>query len=317
MIVMILVAGTTLHVFAATQRILQPSFETVSSWTYSAEDPQYSGAQSTDWKTHLSNSYFLAGAIGTISALAHCQIAQTVNMSLIDTLSFDLRGYNDKASADVVHSHIYIDTVEAWTQVLPATVTDYNNIEVDFNSYTGSSVELAFALEAHDQASGASFGAYFDNIMLLGSFSDSNRTTVDNDFTSTSDVVYFCGETFDLEQEYTLGVFDAGGTKLADTSFTETTGNDGIMDTISIQPSSYSSATDGTWHAVIYKGSSTPASYLSVDQNNADYVITDSFNVTAAAIPEFPTILSAVFVVGACFAIYYWMRRRGAAHVQV
>ena len=30
----------------------------------------------------------------------------------------------------------------------------------------------------------------------------------------------------------------------------------------------------------------------------------------AAAIPEFPTVISAIAAMGLCFGVYWWMRRR-------
>lgn len=56
-------------------------------------------------------------------------------------------------------------------------------------------------------------------------------------------------------------------------------------------------ATAGTWNA---------KAYLSDETLIAD----DTFTVTLAAIPEFPTVITAIVVAGLCFVIYYWMRKR-------
>ena len=47
------------------------------------------------------------------------------------------------------------------------------------------------------------------------------------------------------------------------------------------------------------------------------YVVEDSFEATAAAIPEFPTVVAAIAVAGLCFAAYFWMRKRRLAYVRV
>jgi len=65
-----------------------------------------------------------------------------------------------------------------------------------------------------------------------------------------------------------------------------------------ILPSNFKSAVAGTWTAELYD--LTPVKLIS----------TDTFSVAGSAIPEFPTPLVGIFVVGICFGIYYWMRRK-------
>lgn len=47
------------------------------------------------------------------------------------------------------------------------------------------------------------------------------------------------------------------------------------------------------------------------------YMVEDAFEVTNAAIPEFPVVIAGIVVVGTCFGIYYWMRQRRLAYVKV
>ncbi len=310
--VMLLCAGTTLYVLAATPIISQPSFETVSNWTYSETDADWTGAQSTAWKTQGSYSYLLSASASNLGNGKYCQILQSVDFTSIDTISFDARLWINSGTG--CQARYIVGAATVWSQVVPTTETSYLHQEVDVSGYTGSQ-DLIFQIITTTAHPSATCTTYFDNIMLLGSFSNSGRTTVSNSYSSTGDIVYMYGETFDLDVQYTLGFFDGAGAKLSDTSFTEAGGDDGIMDTLSIQPSSYPSSTEGTWHAVVYQGSSTPANYASVSKADANYVITDSFTVNASAIPEFPTILSAVVVIGVCSGIFYWLRRRRVAHV--
>ncbi|MFC2058740.1 hypothetical protein ACFLTS_03735, partial [Chloroflexota bacterium] len=78
-------------------------------------------------------------------------------------------------------------------------------------------------------------------------------------------------------------------------------------------------AVAGTWHAVVYDTEfygSGPESTYSAASGNAGYVTEDAFTVQAAAIPEIPTVIAGIGVVGLCFAIYCWMRRRKTKHVK-
>ncbi|MFC2018743.1 hypothetical protein ACFLU4_02145 [Chloroflexota bacterium] len=317
----ILVVAIPVTVYAAAA-LLQPSFETVSSWTYTEEDAQYNGAQSSAWASQGSNSYLLSATNGTISALDHAQIAQTVDMSRIDTLSFDVRGYNSKAAEDVVHTNVYVGGVETWTQALPESLTTYLHNEVDLSAYTGASTSLAFALEAHVQANAADLGAYFDNVKLWGSYI-SDRTTVTNTFGTSGNSVYMYGENFDSTGTYKVAYYNGGtshdgtdGAKLETDEFTDDA--DGILDQSLITPLSYPSASYGTWHAVVYKTTGTmPASYDLVSTGDSAYAVTDSFTVQASAIPEFPTIVAAISVTIMCFGTYYWLRKRRLGHAKV
>ncbi|MFC2019516.1 hypothetical protein ACFLU4_06175 [Chloroflexota bacterium] len=317
----ILVVAIPVIVYAAAA-LSQPSFETVSSWTYTEEDAQYNGAQSSAWASQGSNSYLLSATNGTITALDHAQIAQTVDMSRIDILSFDLRGYNSKADEDVVHTHVYVGGVEAWTQALPISLTTYLHNELDLSAYTGASTSLAFALEAHVQANAADLGAYFDNIKLWGSY-DSDLTTVNNNYSTYGNNIYMYGENFDTTGTYKVAYYDGGtshdgadGTKLETDVFVDD--SDGILDQSLIIPGDHLSASYGTWHAVVYKTTGTmPATYDLVSTGDAGYAVTDSFTVQATAIPEFSTIIAAIGVAGMCFGAYYWMRKIKLGHTEI
>jgi len=66
----------------------------------------------------------------------------------------------------------------------------------------------------------------------------------------------------------------------------------------------------GTWYAGVYGADYDPSSY-------ADGLIWgDTFEVEAGAIPEFPTVIITIVVIGLCFGIYYLMRKRMMAYVK-
>ena len=78
--------------------------------------------------------------------------------------------------------------------------------------------------------------------------------------------------------------------------------------------------TEGNWHCTVYDDASySPTTY---DPNDSHLVAYDTsytggtaFYVAATAIPEFPTIIAAIAIVGLCSGIYYWMRKRRLATV--
>ena len=78
-----------------------------------------------------------------------------------------------------------------------------------------------------------------------------------------------------------------------------------------------SGAIPGTWHAVVFDSAygSPPTNYNDA-VTTAGYVVEDSFEVTAGAIPEFPTVIAGIMVAGLCFGIYWRMRKRRLAYVK-
>ena len=70
----------------------------------------------------------------------------------------------------------------------------------------------------------------------------------------------------------------------------------------------------GDWQCTVYYPDTyDPASYNATDL----YIVAGdisyggyAFNMDAAAIPEFSTVMAAIGVAGLCFGIYYWMRKR-------
>jgi mannobiose 2-epimerase len=70
----------------------------------------------------------------------------------------------------------------------------------------------------------------------------------------------------------------------------------------------------GDWHVTVYTQSANPSTYSAADPN----IIADdtsltggyAFNVAESAIPEFPTILTAIAALSLSAGIYLWMRRK-------
>jgi len=79
--------------------------------------------------------------------------------------------------------------------------------------------------------------------------------------------------------------------------------------------------TEGDWHCTVYDSQSYSPEFY--DANDSHIVADDTshneeyaFHVEASAIPEFPTVFTAIGVAGLCSGIYWWMRRR-ATYVKV
>ena len=151
----------------------------------------------------------------------------------------------------------------------------------------------------------------------MESYEDSGCTIVSNDFTAGKNQVWM--KAIDLSspnKEYKTAFYDAAGDFIAydlNTSVVKTLTGATVIFT------DYPSSVGGSdWHAVVFYPSSTvaPATYAEATIHGSKEV-EDNFYVAQAAIPEFPTIIAGIGVVGLCFGIYYWMRRRRLAYVKV
>ncbi|MEE9203057.1 MAG: hypothetical protein V3U31_07680 [Dehalococcoidia bacterium] len=132
--------------------------------------------------------------------------------------------------------------------------------------------------------------------------------TLGNEYDSTYSTAYMYGEGFEASQTYNVGFYDSSASpnlRATDSNLTSTAG--GALSSQYLL-SSDQTADPGTWHAVAYKAPTTPPTAYTADDPNS--VVEDDFEVAADAIPEFPTVLSAVGVAAISFAIYYWMRKR-------
>jgi hypothetical protein len=152
------------------------------------------------------------------------------------------------------------------------------------------------------------------------SYNGSAHTTVDNLYNSGENTAYIWAHGLRTSKTYAVAYYDAdvtgGGQKIAtDSGLTSTAyGNLSSQYLLTTDPG----ATPGTWHAVVFDsefGGGPPTNYNDA-VTNAGYVVEDSFEVTGAAIPEFPTVMAGIVVIGLCFVIYYWMRKRRLAYVK-
>jgi len=298
---------------ASPDRILEPGFETVGNWAYSSTDPQYTGARSTTWVKQGTYSYLFAST-ENIDNTAYAQISQSnVDFAPIDTISFD--AYLWSESLNYFKASVYVGATEVWTLNSPTTATEYLHQEVDVSSYTTTESLIFRVTCLKTPNTSKDQNNYFDNIKIWGSYSETGRTTVSNNFTTYGVSVYMYGENFDTSVTYKVGYYD-GGTAHdgADGAllFTDSdTTLDGIFNAFAIRPADYPLSSYGLWHAVVYKTTGDmPNSYDLVSTGDTAYTITDSFTADVECIPEFPTVFAAIGVGGLCFGTYWWMRRR-------
>jgi hypothetical protein len=152
----------------------------------------------------------------------------------------------------------------------------------------------------------------------LESYQDAAHTTVwgttTNPYDNNNQTVYIYGENYTASHGYTVAYYDGDGIKVASDSVLS--GADNTLASeylLTTDPN----ATAGTWHAVVFDDDlGTPPATYAETSGAAGYMVEDSFEVAVSAIPEFPTIIAAIGVSGLCFGIYYWMRKRRAAHVK-
>ncbi len=159
---------------------------------------------------------------------------------------------------------------------------------------------------------------------LWDSYSDTARTIGCDSFSGSTNVVYMKGTGFlDAGQTYNVSYYDAGNNKIATDSNIALVGVSDSRGTLGNTGSPYEpaydftnnlSASPGTWHVVAqpYGATAFPSSYsdLSTAPDTYELIADDIPTVAASAIPEFPTVISAIAIAGLCCGIYFWMRRR-------
>jgi hypothetical protein len=275
------------------------------------------------------------------------------NARITAVLLTDLGGnqYAESAAENATQSTTYVDkTTLSFT---PATRGDYLRII----SGMGRQENASYAFYGNQDIDGTSDGEYaflagtnkiYRTFMMVGksnfsaaaqseafikeanaialqvdtteSYNDSAHTTIDDYFNTGENTVYIWAHGLRASKTYAVAYYDAnptgGGQKVATHSGLTSTAYGNLS-------SQYLLTTDfgaiaGIWHAVVFdtEFGAPPTNYNDA-ATQPGYVVEDSFQATAAAIPEFPTIVAAIAVAGLCFAAYWWMRNRRLAYVRV
>lgn len=287
---------------AASTVIQEMGFETISAWTYSETDADFSGGQSTVWKTEGGYSYQFSST-ANISSAAYSQISQTVDFSILDTLSFDAYLWAERAG-DFTAS-VRVGTNQVWSIAVPTTATQYLKQTIDVSGYSGNQ-NLAFRITANANT-GKDQINYFDNIKTWGSFNDTGHTTRTNNFANSDHTAYMFGEGFTPSQTYRVIFWD---------EVTPDWYNRGTLDIAADVNGGLSGQhtfnqevdTAGTWYAAVYD--STTYSPVTYDPNDSHLIVADGFTVEQSAIPEFSDVIGPVVIVVLCAGIYCCMKKR-------
>ncbi len=154
------------------------------------------------------------------------------------------------------------------------------------------------------------------------SYENPLRTIVRDFFDNTYPTAFMRGTSF-TTGNYNVSYYDAdvsGGQQLyVDNNIAE---GSGVLDS-DIVLTSYPLSTAGLWHALVQPTGATafPTNYndaaTGTGPDTYNLIANDSFTVDPSAIPEFPTVIAGIVVAGACFGIFYWMRKRRLAYVKV
>ncbi|MFC1984489.1 hypothetical protein ACFLU0_00540 [Chloroflexota bacterium] len=310
-LILVLLASFTTLVWAAAGTILEPSFETISNWTYSETDADFVDDQrSTTWTTLGTYSYRVSST-ANVSVNTYCQILQSIDFTGLDTITFDANLYGE--SANDFSASVLVGSNTKWTQIAPTTATNYLRQEIDVSGDSGT-LDLIFRVTVDKNPStNKDMIAYFDNIKTWGSYDDSSQTnvwgTVGNPYTVLGESAYMYGRNFESDT-YTVAFYDAGGTKVgSDVSATLNGTNLSCELALDTDPL----ATAGTWNAAVFNSSGSPPA-TRVDKATISalpgYVIEDDFEVAQSAIPEFPVAITAIIIAVVCFIIYYWIKKR-------
>ncbi len=152
------------------------------------------------------------------------------------------------------------------------------------------------------------------------SYNSAAHTVADDNFTAGETTVYMLGQGFIFSHSYAVAYYDGtvsgGGQKVAtDSGLTSgTSGN--LTSTVQLDTPPYT-AVAGTWHSVVFDSDlGTPSANYTAALASPALVANHAFEVTAEAIPEFPTVIAAIMVAGSCFGLYYWMRRKSNVRMQ-
>ena len=141
---------------------------------------------------------------------------------------------------------------------------------------------------------------------LAASYSDSGHTTACDNFTdyATENIAYMHGTNLVPSHGYRVAYYDGSDAKIATDDVTS-----GASGNISSQRT-FDPETDtaGTWHVIVCEQAYTPSDNYSASWPYT--LIADSFIVHESAIPEFPTVIATITILGLCTGIYLWLRRK-------
>lgn len=147
----------------------------------------------------------------------------------------------------------------------------------------------------------------------LESYSDAQRTVVENNFSSPETVAYLKGINFKKNASYDIAYYDGSGSKIA--LDVVTSDNNGVLLSQYVLNSNIN-AVPGEWHALVQSSNEHnkfgTATYAEIIATPHTYglVASDDFYVNASSVPEISSIITGIALTGLCSSIYLNRRRR-------
>lgn len=184
-----------------------------------------------------------------------------------------------------------------------------------FSFYTPTQIQSFLEGQAVDLGAAGKDNLFGSGRLSLGappptwqSYSNPQHTIPCDSFESatTQHTVYMYGVNFTASHNYRIAYYDGSDNKTANEDIAS-----GASGNLTSQHT-FSAETDvaGTWHTIVCETSYTPP-----DSYNSTWAYTlasDNFTVAQSAIPEFPTVVTAVVAFSLCAGVYLWMRRKAA-----
>ncbi|MFC1951729.1 hypothetical protein ACFLYI_01630, partial [Chloroflexota bacterium] len=217
-----------------------------------------------------------------------------------------------------VHSAMIIDDANIDTQIYSPDDTDTYIVSGHSDVISANKTSHTYKVQFKPEVAGA---ASMKNSRVIAirtntceSFSDGAHTTVQSTFTSAAGTLYFWAHGLTINTNYTVCYYDGGGTKIVTDSGVTTTPYGNLSTLYALD--SNQSATHGTWHAAVFNSTANPPPDWDSVAGTTGFIMSDSFDVDASAIPEFPTIFTGIAVSVICLLIYIWMRKKRISYVQ-
>ncbi len=231
-----------------------------------------------------------SGAISNVRVYAQAKALATAKTLAIEIIV----GGTTYTGATQTMTTSYVDYYEDWAQN-PNTAANWTWTEIDaldagFRNFVAGASEHRVTTVWVEVTYTPDWQSY-----------ESDYSTIDDLYDTGGDIVYMKGTGF-AAGTYIVRYYDADGTQVG----TDANITIGAVEDLTSQMACNTDegATAGTWHAKAYLSDGTTL------------IADDTFTVTSGAIPEFPTVITAIVVAGLCFGIYYWMRKRRLGYAE-